>query len=72
MYSGTEKPNGWIERIQGLGSTCKAARAVLPPQSIALKVGIQKAVPVVLQAPLPGEEKVLDEEACADHSAPIV
>lgn len=52
--------------------TSQAAGAVLPAQGVALQVGIQQAVPVVLQAPLPRQQQVLHQEAGADDAAAVV
>ena len=56
----------------GGGHASKAARAVLPAQSVTLQVSIQQAVPVVLQAPLPRQQQVLHQEAGTDDSTPVV
>jgi len=53
-------------------ATCKAAGDKLPAQGSALQVSVQQGVPVVFEAPLPGQQQVLDQEAGTDDTNAIV
>ena len=52
--------------------TCQAAGHKLPAEGGALQIGVQQGVPVVLEAPLPGQQQVLDQEAGADDADAVV
>lgn len=56
----------------GNARTCKATGDVLPAERGALEVGVQQRVPVVLEAPLPGQQQVLHQEAGAHNAAAVV
>lgn len=61
-----------VEHLVKGARIAQAAGDVLPAQRVALKVRINEHVPKVLEAPLPRQKQVLDEEGRRDHARAVV